>query len=74
MSLANPPRMSVSFEAKALTVELAAELGVDIQSICENALRAEVARRFKEENRAAAEAWNGWVEQNGLPLEKYRMF
>lgn len=74
MSLANPPRAPVSFEAKALTVDLAAELGVDVQSVCENALRAEVSRRFKEENREAFESMNKWVEQHGLPLERYRQF
>lgn len=27
-----------------------------------------------EENRPALEEWNRYVEKNGLPLAKYRMF
>lgn len=74
MSFANPPRQSVTFQADKCAVELAAELGVDVQSVCEKALRAEVARRSREENSEVMEAWNVWIEQNGLPLERYRQF
>lgn len=74
MSIANPPRMPVTFEAKVMTVELAAELGIDVQAVCEAALRAEVARRFAEENRDAIESMNQWLDVHGLPLERYRMF
>lgn len=74
MTIANPPRTPVTFEAKVVTVELAAELGIDIQSVCEEALRSEVARRFADANRDAIESINKWVEENGLPLERYRQF
>jgi DNA-binding transcriptional regulator YdaS (Cro superfamily) len=40
----------------------------------EAALRAEKTRRWQAENRAAMDAQNEWVERNGLPLAKYRMF
>ncbi|OYW24226.1 MULTISPECIES: type II toxin-antitoxin system CcdA family antitoxin [unclassified Sphingomonas] len=74
MPIANPPRQPVTFQADKRAVELAVELGVDVQSVCEQALRVEVARRFQEDNRKVMEAWNVWIEQNGLPLERYRLF
>jgi antitoxin CcdA len=53
-------------------------LGLDPDLIAaqavEEAVRAEKARRWKEENREAMDAWNEWTERNGLPLAKYRMF
>lgn len=74
MSSANPPRQPVTFQADKRTIELAVELGVNVQSVCENALGVEVARRFREENREVMEAWKVWLEQNGLPLGRYRLF
>ena len=39
---------------------------------------AEVARakqqRWLEENRPAMDAWNDYVEKNGIPLAEYRQF
>lgn len=32
------------------------------------------AARWLAENREALDAWNAWVEANGLPLEKMRLF
>ena len=57
-------------EAKALSVNIsrAAEAGIA------EAVRKEKERRWKEENREALESWNAWVEENGLPLAKYRQF
>jgi antitoxin CcdA len=74
MSLANPPRVPVTFEAKKVTLEVAEELGIDIQMICEQALREEVTRRWQEANRGAIESTNAWIEKHGLPLERYRLF
>ncbi|WP_416898355.1 MAG: type II toxin-antitoxin system CcdA family antitoxin [Minwuia sp.] len=33
-----------------------------------------LARQWREENAAAIDSWNDWVEKNGLPLEKHRPF
>lgn len=57
-------------EAKALSVNIsrAAEAGIAA------AVKAEKERLWKEENREALESWNVWVEENGLPLAKYRQF
>ena len=38
------------------------------------ALKHELDHRWREQSREWAEAVNRWVEQNGLPLEKYRLF
>ena len=32
------------------------------------------ARKWLEENAEAAKSWAKWVEENGLPLEEYRLF
>jgi antitoxin CcdA len=39
-----------------------------------DAIRAEKSRRWQEENREAIAAHNRYVEENGLPLAKYRIF
>lgn len=57
-------------EAKALSVNVsrAAEAGIA------EAVRKEKERAWKEENREAIAQWSQWVEENGLPLAKYRQF
>ena len=57
-------------DAKALDVNIsrAAEAGIA------EAVSAERARLWKLENRHKLEAWNEYVERNGLPLAKYRQF
>jgi antitoxin CcdA len=57
-------------EAKTLSVNIsrAAEEGIA------SAVRAEKERLWKIENREALESSNRWVEENGLPLAKYRQF
>ncbi len=62
--------MDLLSEAKALSVNIsrAAQTGIA------EAVRAEKERLWKLENRSAIDAWNTYVEENGLPLEKYRQF
>ncbi len=59
-------------------IDDAKELGINISRACEQGLEKQVteerARRWLEENRAALQASNEWVEKNGLPLEKFRLF
>ncbi len=54
----------------------ARELKINVSQACERGLAAEVAatkaQRWLEENRAAIEAWNEYVEQQGLPLADFR--
>ena len=57
-------------EAKALGVNVsrAAEAGVLA------AVKAERARRWKVDNAEAVAAYNKWIEENGVPLARYRKF
>lgn len=52
--------------------------GINLSQVSEAAIRdaarAESDRRWKEENREWVAAHNKWVEENGLPLERYRLF
>ncbi|MBA8841130.1 type II toxin-antitoxin system CcdA family antitoxin [Ochrobactrum sp. RH2CCR150] len=51
-----------------INISRAAELGIA------QAVAAAKATRWKEENRAAIQSSNAYVEANGLPLERYRQF
>jgi antitoxin CcdA len=66
---------NVSLPAEA--VDEAKALGINVSRACEAGLLAELNRerkqRFQEENRAAIDSWNAWIEKNGLPLEELRL-
>ncbi len=49
-------------------------LGVNISAAAEQGVRQALRDAWLTENRASMEAWDEWVEKNGLPLEEYRMF
>jgi len=57
-------------QARALKINLsgAAEAGIA------EAIAAEKARKWQEENAEAIQSSNEYVEKYGLPLEKFRMF
>jgi len=59
-------------------VEEARVLGVNLSQACEAGLTQQVrsarAAAWLEENRAALESSNAWVEKHGLPLARHRMF
>ncbi|HET7282469.1 MAG TPA: type II toxin-antitoxin system CcdA family antitoxin [Sphingomicrobium sp.] len=61
----------------ALVAE-AKQLGVSISQASNRGLEEAVKKargeRWLEENKAALDSSNAWVEANGLPLEKYRLF
>jgi antitoxin CcdA len=71
-------RKPVNLSLDTGVVAAAREAGINLSQACEAALReaarAERNRRWKEENRESIEAWNRWVDENGLPLERHRMF
>ena len=58
-------------------VAAAREAGLNLSRVTEDALRvavkAELERRWVEENREAMEGWNRWYEKNGDPLEGLRV-
>lgn len=57
-------------EARSLNINLSATFEASLR----DAVRKEKSARWLEENRAALDGYNAWIEQNGLPLEKYRQF
>jgi antitoxin CcdA len=76
---ANEPGDAVGFaEQQAPFASEARALGLDPDAIAARALsdavRAEKARRWQEENREAIAAWNRWTDENELPLARFRMF
>jgi antitoxin CcdA len=76
--IASGKRKPVNLSIDTGVVAAAREAGINLSQVSEAAIRdaakKERDRLWKEENRAAIEANNAWVEQHGLPLEKYRMF
>ena len=72
------PDLNAGFAGAQAPFAEAEALGLDPAAIAaeavREAVRAEKARRWLEENREAIEAHNKWVEENGLPLAEYRMF
>lgn len=71
-------RKAVNLSIDTGVVAAAREAGINLSQTCEAALRTaakvERDRQWAEDNRAWAESVNRWVEENGLPLEKYRLF
>lgn len=71
-------RKAVNLTLDTDVVEAARENGLNLSQVCEAALRQAAKKaaeeRWKEENREAMEANNRWIEEHGLPLEKYRLF
>ena len=59
-------------------VSEARDLGINVSRACEVGLESEVrrerARRWQEANTAGFEAWDAYVERNGVPLATYRKF
>lgn len=69
-------RRSTSLTLDRDLLDQARELGVNISRAAEAgllaAVKAERARRWKEENAEAVSAYNQWIEENGIPLARYR--
>jgi antitoxin CcdA len=76
-------RMSASRRATNLSIdasvlEEARSLNVNLSRAAQNgiqqAISAEKARKWKEDNAEAIRSSNEYVEKHGLPLEEFRMF
>lgn len=57
-------------EARVLGINLSATFEASLRE----AVRKEKAAHWLEDNRAALQNSNEWVDTHGLPLEKYRQF
>lgn len=71
-------RKAVNVSLDTGIVAAAREAGLNLSQVCENAIREatrkETTRRWQESNRERIEAWNEWIDRNGLPLAAYRQF
>ena len=71
-------RRPVNLTLDTAMVAEAKLLGINVSKACEGGLASEVKRErervWLEENMEAIESTNRWVEEHGLPLEKYRVF
>jgi len=73
-----PFRRPTNISLDSAMIDDARELGINISRACEEGLAKHIAeernRRWQEENREAIDGWNAWVEEHGLPLERFRQF
>lgn len=73
-----PFRRPTNVSLDSRLVDEARALGINVSRASEEGLarevKAERERRFKEENAEAFEEYNRFIEENGLPLERYRAF
>lgn len=77
-SIETRKRKAVNLSLDTDVVEAARAAGLNLSQVCEAALRdasrAEIARQWREDNQAWADSVNRWIEERGLPLERYRLF
>jgi len=64
----------VNLTLDADLVEQSKAMGINLSDAAEAGIRHANAERWKQQNKAAIEGSNRWVEQNGLPFEKYKLF
>ncbi len=76
--LADAARKPTNVSLDPALVSEAKALGINVSRACEAGLKQQVAqeksRRWREENAEAIASANAWIEENGLPLARYRMF
>jgi antitoxin CcdA len=69
---------AASISSAAAQIPKARERGAGISARrgggVEPELRHQKSKRWQDKNAAGFEAWNAYVERNGLPLAKYRKF
>jgi antitoxin CcdA len=66
----------LNVSVRADLIEEAKAFGTNVSAVLERALEAEHREkrraRWQQENRKAIEAWNDWVEENGIPFDDLR--
>jgi antitoxin CcdA len=69
-------KRSVNLSIRAELAEEAKTFGTNMSALLEAALEdkhRELRReKWRDDNRAAIEAWNAWIEENGVPFEELR--
>ena len=78
VSATKPQRKPTNIKLDVALLTEAKALGINICRTAEQGLRQAVAERraelWKEENQAAIDASNTYVEQHGVPLASHRKF
>ncbi len=74
----SPNRRPTNVTLPEMLISEAKALKINVSQACEAGLAAQVKaareKQWLEENRAAMDAFNVFIEENGLPLAEYRMF
>jgi len=69
-------KRAVNVSIRADLIKEAKAFGTNISAVVERALeeehRARRREKWRQENRPAIEAWNRWVEENGIPFEELK--
>lgn len=72
------PRKSTSLSLDADLIARAKDAGVNLSRAAEAGIEQDVRRaeaeRWKQDNKAAFEAYDKFVEEHGILLSKHRMF
>ena len=72
------PKKPTNLSLDQALLQEARDLGVNLSQAAERGLRQAVASAkaaaWKRENQTALESSNAWVENYGLPLERFRRF
>jgi antitoxin CcdA len=66
--------LSINSDMLRQARELRINLSKSLEEKLEQLLREERARRWKEENRDAMEAFNQWIEEHGVFSDRLRHF
>lgn len=78
MQTQSVPKKPTNLSLDQGLVSEARSFGVNLSQAAEAGLRRAVenakAEAWKRENAKAIEASNTWIEEHGMPLEKYRPF
>jgi antitoxin CcdA len=71
-------RRATSLSLDRTLLDEAKSYGINISRAAEAGVLAAVKKAkteaWQRENAAGIEAWNRYIDEHGLPLEKYRMF
>jgi antitoxin CcdA len=76
--MSTAPRRSTSLTLNRRLLDEARELGINVSRAAEDgvalAIRAARARRWREENAAAIDDYNRFIDAHGIPLSELRKF
>lgn len=78
LRMANAPKRATNVSLNQEKLALAKTLKVNVSNAAEHglelAIKKKLADQWLQENKAALDSSNEYVEKHGLPLAKYRQF